>query len=123
MTKSQIILALAFFGAFLVVGVPYWQVPYAQLSLPNAVLGLPLIVVAGLAALPRIAAHTRFWPAMLIVGSSVPAAVMARVLYDTVSDPTSHNLWPLEIILAAGPGVLAALVGALAGGLLARRGG
>jgi hypothetical protein len=52
------------------------------------------------------------------MGASVPAAVMARVIYDGASDPTSHNLWPFEIILASGPGLVAGLAGALAGGLL-----
>ena len=62
-----------------------------------------------------------FWLTTVIVGASVPAAVFARVIYDTSSDPTSHNLWPFEIILAAGPGLIAALAGAFAGKLLASR--
>ena len=119
-TKSRTVLAVAFAGSFLAVGVPYWQIPYAQVSLPGAVWGVGLVLVAGLAALPRILCATRLWPTTLIVGASVPAAVLARVVYDTASDPTSHNLWPFEIILAAGPGLAAAFIGAFAGGLFAR---
>jgi hypothetical protein len=121
--SSRVVLPLAFLGSFLVVGAPYWQIPYAQVSLPNAVWGLSLVVVAALAALPRVLSSTRLWPTAFIVGASVPASVLARVIYDTSSDPTSHNLWPFEIILAAGPGLLAGTLGALVGGLLARRGG
>lgn len=119
--NSSIVLALGFFCSFLIVGLPYWQIPYAQVSLPNAVWGWPLVVVTALAALPRAVSGTRFWPSALVVGASVPAAVLARIVYDTSSDPTSHNLWPLEIILAAGPGFLAGVLGALVGGLLASR--
>jgi len=119
---NRLVLAAAFACAFLSVGLPYWQIPYAQLSLPNAVWGLPLIIVACLAAVPRVVSATRFWPTVLVVGASVPAVVLARVIHDTASDSTSHNLWPFEIILGAGPGFLAAGVGALAGGLLAKRG-
>ena len=36
------------------------------------------------------------------------------------ADPTAHNLWPLEIVIAALLGLAAALVGALAGSLAAR---
>jgi hypothetical protein len=122
-TKSGTVLALAFAGSFLAVGFRYWQIPYAQVSLPDAVWGVALVLVAGLAALPRILYATRLWRTTLIVGASVPAAVLARVVYDTASDPTSHNLWPFEIILAAGPGLAAAFIGAFAGGVLARRSG
>jgi hypothetical protein len=122
-SSSTIVLAFAFFCAFLSVGLPYWQIPYAQVSLPNAVWGWPLLIVIVLAAVPRAACGTRFWSAALVVGASVPAAVLARIVYDTFSDPTSHNLWPFEIILAAGPGLLAGVMGALVGGLLASRSG
>ena len=69
-----------------------------------------------LALLARGVWKAGFWTTTLVVGASVPAAVMARVVHDTWSDPTSHNLWPFELILAAGPGLLVAAIGALAGG-------
>ena len=120
--RSGTVLVASFAGSFLVVGLTYWQIPYVQVSLPDAVWGAPLIFVVVSAALPCILSATRFWLSTLIVGSSVPAAVLARVMYEAFLDPTSHNLWPFEIILSAGPGLIAALVGALAGKLLARRG-
>lgn len=120
--RSGIILASAFTLSFLAVGVPYWSVPYADVALPNTICGAGLIVVAGLAGLCRFLCTTGPWSTTTIIGASVPSAVMARVLYDTWADPTSHNLWPFEISLAAGPGFVAAFVGAIAGGLATRRG-
>ena len=49
-----------------------------------------------------------------------PAAVFARVIYDVARDSTTHNLWPFEIVLALGPGLLAGLAGAIAGALMVR---
>jgi hypothetical protein len=112
-------LGSAFLASFLAVGIPYWHLPYGKVSLPNAVWGFPLVVVACLAALARILSAARFWRTTFIVGASVPAAVMARVIYDGIVDPTSHNLWPFELVLAAGPGLMAGLLGSLVGGMLA----
>jgi hypothetical protein len=36
---------------FFVVGVPYWQIPYNRLNLPDAVLGAGLLVLSRRAAL------------------------------------------------------------------------
>lgn len=120
--KSFVLLAAAFVCAFLVIGLPYWQIPYSQASLPNDIWGPGLLVVVALAAIPRVlSSAVRFWSAVLVVGSAVPGAVLARVIIDTWSDPTSHNLWPLEIVLSAGPGYLAAAAGAVVGGILASR--
>jgi hypothetical protein len=121
--KSSVTLAAAFTGSFFAVGIPYWQIPYSQASLPSDIWGFALLAVAALAAISRVVSTARFWSASLIVGAAAPAAVLARVIADVMSDPTSHNLWPLEIILSAAPGFLAAATGALIGGLLVRRGG
>jgi hypothetical protein len=43
---------------------------------------------------------------------------MARVVYETAIDPTSHNLWPFELVIAAGVGFLIASAGSLVGGFL-----
>lgn len=118
--RARGVLVLAFVGSFLAVGIPYWGIPYSNLSLPSALPDAGLVVVALLAALARIVSASRFWRTSLVVGAAVPAAVLARVVGDGILDPTSHNLWPFEIALASGPGFLAAAVGALIGGVLAR---
>ena len=119
-TTAASTLALAFTGALLAVGLPYWRIHYAQVALPDAVWGAGLLVVAALAAWPRVVSGVGFWRATLVVGAAVPTAVLARVVVDVASDATSHNLWPFELILSAGPGWLASAAGALAGGLVAR---
>jgi hypothetical protein len=48
---------------------------------------------------------------ILVLGGSVPAAVLARVAVDMAKDPTSDNLWPFEFIIAAIVGVLCSSAG------------
>ena len=122
-TQDLRLLALAFSGGFFVVGLPYWLMTYGQVNLPDAIWGPGLVVVAALAALVRIIGSPGLLITTLVVGASVPAAVMARVVFDVARDPTSHNLWPFEIVLALGPGFLPSLIGSAIGGLWARRGG
>ena len=46
------------------------------------------------------------------VGASAPAAVAVRVFVEIILDPTSHNLWPFEIVIAAATGFACAAAGA-----------
>lgn len=113
-------LGLAFLAGFLAVGLDYWRIPYAALSLPSAIPDSGLAVVAIAAALSRavgdasVADHghrRRFGP----------GRDRGAIIHDVARDATTHNLWPLEIVLAAGPGCLAALAGAIVVGVLAPR--
>ena len=106
----------SFFVVFFAVGVPYWRMPYSQASLPNSLDGWSLVVILVLAAVLRFKAAFR--QAFVAVGLAVPVTVLARVVAETARDPTFHNLWPFEIIIAAGVGFSVALAGALLGGLL-----
>ena len=55
-----------------------------------------------------------------MVGAAVPCVAMARVLVDIARDPTSHNLWPIEVVMMAALGFgLAFVAGSL--GLALRR--
>ena len=110
-------LAIAFVAGFLAVGVPYWQIPYSKISLPDTLISANLLVVVLAAAAARAIGKCRFVPTLIVAGAAVPAAVMGRVLVDTLQDPTSHNLWPFEFIIAAGIGVLASAGGALLGSI------
>lgn len=116
---------LGFAVAVLAVGVPYWQVPYNKLNLPDAVLGAGLLAVVAVAALARVYSGRHFFRVVAVMGSSVPAVVMVRVVVDGLLDSTSHNLWPFEVVIAAFVGGAAALAGALLGSTLLRlsRGG
>jgi hypothetical protein len=57
------------------------------------------------------------WRAAAAVPLAGMAFVVVRILVDTARDPTSHNLWPFEILMAGAASLV--VVGALA---LARRG-
>jgi len=103
--------------SFFAVGFPYWQIPYAKVSLPNTLYGTGLLVVGVLAAAARAIGKARILTVILAVGAAVPAPILARIAVDTAKDPTSHNLWPFEFIIAAVIGVLCSLAGALVGSL------
>ena len=107
-----------FTAAFFTVGVPYWLTPYNKLNLPDSVLGAGLLVVIAAAALARVYSGRPFWRVVAIMGSVVPAVVMARVVVDGLRDSTSHNLWPFEVVIAVSVGGMAALVGTLLGSLV-----
>lgn len=100
-----------------VIGLRYWPIPYAQASLPSSLYGIGLWLVAAAALVLRLAGVARSWKIALVVGSAPAAAVLMRVVRDTVGDPTSHNLWPIELVIAlalgaacAGAGVVAAKI-------------
>jgi len=120
-------LSVAFVLSFLAVGIPYWLIPYNKVNLPSAMIKPGLLVVVFAALLIRSHRATSFWRVVSIVGASVPAAVFARVIVDGLKDPSSHNLWPFEVIIALLMGFLCALAGAVAGSLVstlvARRAG
>jgi hypothetical protein len=110
-------LVAGFVISFFAVGVPYWQIPYAMVSLPTTLYGTGLVVVGVLAAAARVLGKARLMTVILAVGAAVPAPILARIAVDTAKDPTSHNLWPFEFIIAAVIGVLCSSAGALVGSL------
>lgn len=110
----------AFVVSFLAVGLPYWLIPYSKLNLPDGLIGPGLLVPVLAALMLRAYRGASFWRATNIVGLSVPAAVFARVVVEGVKDPTSHNLWPFEIIIALMMGHACALTGALIGSVAAK---
>lgn len=88
---------MAFFSGFMLL----------MLALLVAGIGIPLWSV-------------RKWRGGWKIAAAVPAAVVAfvalRIIFDTARDPTSHNLWPFEIITFGA--IALAIIGVLA---LARR--
>ena len=103
----------AFLLCFLIVGVPYWLMPYNELTLPNAVLGPGLLTIVILALILQASKKLAFKRVVIISGFVVPSVVFAPVCLDAISDPSSHNLWPFEIIIAIMVGIIPALTGAL----------
>ncbi len=104
-----------FLVGFFAIGYPYWQIPYAKLSLPNTLYGPDLFVIGAIAFAVRAFAQARLAPTIFIIGASVPAAVLVRVVVETTKDPTSHNLWPFEVIIAAVAGVVCSSAGVAIG--------
>ena len=107
-------------GAFLASGIPWWLAPYNRFTFshPAAILGFLTFVV--LAAWFAGGTELGFSRTVLAAGAAVPAAVMVRVIVDTVKDPTSHNLWPFEVVLT-GAFAFGLAAGAALLGLLFRR--
>lgn len=113
-------LAAAFLVGFFAVGSGHWPIPYSKVSLPDSLYGIGLIVVGGAAALTRALSDNRFWRTVLVTSAAVPGAVFARVIFDTWRDPTSHNLWPFEILIALVVGLAVTVLGTLLGSLFRR---
>jgi hypothetical protein len=115
------LLSLAIAASFLAVGIPYWLTPYDKLNLPSGLMGPGLLVVAIAALVLRSGRIISFWRTTWLVGLAVPMAVMTRVVVDVARDPTSHNLWPLELVIAVIVGGACALPGAVVGTVFATR--
>jgi hypothetical protein len=83
--------------------------------------GFMLLVGAlGLGGLAAPVLALRRWRGGWKLAAAVPAGIVGfvilRIVVDTAADPTSHNLWPLEVLIAGFASL--AIIGALA---LARR--
>jgi len=113
-------LTLSVLASFFAAGIPFWLIPYGKVNLPNA-LRQPGLFVAGMSALLLcLYSVASFWRSTFTITASVGAAVMARVLVGVVQDPTSHNLWPLEVVIALIVGFICTVPGAIVGSLIAR---
>jgi len=117
-SRSSLGVPLVFLAGFLVVGVPYWRIPYNKATSASIMVGAILIGVIALIA--RIVVSGRLSRIVLAGAGAVPAAVMARVVVDTMRDPTSHNLWPFEAVIALVVGLAGAVPGALVGSAIRR---
>jgi len=108
----------SFLVGFLVVGVPYWRIPYNKAT-SAAVMG-GAILIGVIALIARVLIEARFLRVVLVLAAAVPAAVMARVVVDTTRDPTSHNLWPFELVIAFAAGLAGTAPGTLLGSVFRR---
>lgn len=118
--RSRWIPAFGFVVSALAVGVPYFLTPYRELNLPSALYGPELCVLVAAAALTLGCGATTFWRAVAIFGACIPIIIFLRVTLETAADPTSHNLWPLEIVIGAFVGTLCAFAGAVGGWIISR---
>ena len=114
-SKISVWLLLAIVASLIAMGIPYWLIPYNKLNLPGALIAPGLLVVCISALLLRLFNVAPFWRATRIMAATVPGVVIIRVLVESLRDPTSHNLWPFEVIIAAFVGFGTAAAGAMAG--------
>lgn len=87
-SRTLLLPGLAFLSCTLVVGLPYWAIPYTQVSLPGSLLALRLLVVPIAAFVLRLPLRSSFLAALAAPGLAVPAAVLARVGWEIARDPT-----------------------------------
>lgn len=118
--KTSIWLRTAFLLSFLSAGIPYWLIPYREVNLPSALMGAGLVIVVLAALLLRACEIAPFWKTVRILGWSLAAAVIARVIVEGIHDPSSHNLWPFEVVIALLLGFACSMTGAAIGTLIAR---
>ena len=104
----------------LAVLLPYAPRLDAGEQLPDALFGIGLWAVALAALVARWRLGLGVLPAALAAGAGVPVAVICKVAWDVVRDPTSHNLWPFEVAIALAVGAVPAILGAVAGWGLSR---
>ena len=114
-------IALAVLAGVLACGLPLWPIPYSHVSMPgNPSLTTWLLggacagLLAGILVRPGVLTPT------LAVAAGFVLAVLARVAVETSRDPTSHNLWPFEVVIAGGIGLIAGLAGVLTTRLVQR---
>ena len=101
----------------LIFGSVYWTQDHRDLDIGAIGLALYLVAMVPVAVLRA----TRTAP-FLLAAATLPAglvlAVVVRIAVDVMGDPSSHNLWPFEVVIAAVVGgfwgLLAAGVGELA---------
>src|SRR5262245_5493944 len=104
--------ASAVLAAFLVCGLLLWPIPYNQVSLPgNPSSGLLLLLGGAIAFVAAFLIRPGFAAPWLAVPMGFALAVLARVMVETSRDPTSHNLWPFEVVILGGIGLVAGLIG------------
>lgn len=118
--RTRWIPVFGFSVSALAVGVPYFLIPYRELNLPGALYGPGLCVLVATAALTLGCGATTFWKNVAIIGAAVPAIILLRVAVETVADPTSHNLWPFEVIIGSIVSALCAFMGSLMGWIISK---
>lgn len=112
-------LAAAFITTTLIVGAYWWPPSYDEIQLIPS-----WWVFALIAVLVAVTFAVKDLKNSMLVGVAAAcgaiAAIVVRIAFDVVGDPTSHNLWPFELALAGIFIVPSALLGA-AVGMVARR--
>lgn len=100
-------------------GIPYWQIPYSSVSLPDSLYDIGLWLVIGGAVAFRLYGFGFLWTSVSF-GMVAPMVVATRIILETISDSSTHNLFPFEIAIAVFVGFFAAAFGAVIGMVIKR---
>jgi hypothetical protein len=117
---SRLFLPAVFVLGFLVVGVPFWLIPYSSVTVPNSFFGLGAVTVFVLAAF--LGFRVGFWKGLLVAGAVMPSVLMCRVVVEALVEPTRHNLWPLALMIVVVMAIGLAGIGSLLGWVVAKVG-
>jgi hypothetical protein len=79
-------------------------------------LTLPLLAVVALVLSGIVGAG--LLQSAISVGIALPAIILVRVAIDGTKDPSNHNLWPFEVLMASALGMASAFPSAAIGWLL-----
>lgn len=112
---GALLVPAAFLIVVLVLGVPWWQIPYNRIELSNPVLwpGLALLMVLPALLVGLELARARI--ATLVMLGCMPAIDVISIGHDTAIDPTTHNLAPIEVVMMLVLGAFIVVPGVLAG--------
>ena len=107
----------AFVVPVVVLGVPYLSVTYSQLRYSGVVGWYGTLVLGATALAARLLGRVSLPLAIVVPVAALLSVVAARIVMDVSVDPTDHNLWPFEIVIAAGSGGFGSALGGLAGSI------
>lgn len=105
--------------SLLAVGLSLWPIPYEDVQM----LQQPFLVTWALIGFTLGALGVLFLKrhpikSMVCVAFGFVLAVMGRIIVEAIIDPTSHNLWPFEIVIALAVSFPSAFLGAFGSSLL-----
>lgn len=103
---------IAALAGTLACGLPLWPIPCGDVSMPGNPSPLAWMSLGTLAGVLGGYLLRGLGLPTLAVGGGFVAAVLLRVAVETAKDPTSHNLWPFEVVIAGIFGVVSGLLGA-----------
>jgi hypothetical protein len=120
--RSTLWLAAGFAAGLLLMGVPFWLLPYNNQQFPYPGMILGMVGLAVVTAVLVAATPARLKPIFWTMMAAFPAATAIRVFVEVMADPTDHNLWPFELVFAAIVSLVAVVPGLLIGSLVRRIG-
>jgi len=104
--------ATAVLAGLLACGMLLWPLEYREVDLPGNPSAASLLFFGALAGLwsgYRLRGN-RAIPALAVAAGYV-LAVLGRIAVETSRDPTTHNLWPFEVVIVGFFGVVAGFLG------------